>query len=84
MFLGKFAGLQAAGKQFLQKLLDKRYIKLYNTHVTKVTPCGPLAQLAESRMDHHFFAHFLESNKHRCDAGLRHSEVVPDGDFYFK
>ena len=43
MFLGKFAGLQAAGKQFLQKLLDKRYIKLYNTHVTKVTPCGPLA-----------------------------------------
>ena len=67
MFLGKFAGLQAAGKQFLQKLLDKRYIKLYNTHVTKVTPCGP-----------------LESNKHRCDAGLRHSEVVPDGDFYFK
>ena len=47
MFFGKFAGLQAAGKQFLQKLLDKRYIKLYNTHVTKVTPCGPLAQLAE-------------------------------------
>ena len=31
----------------MQKLLDKRYIKLYNTHVTKVTPCGPLAQLAE-------------------------------------
>ena len=26
---------------------SKRYIKLYNTHVTKVTPCGPLAQLAE-------------------------------------
>jgi hypothetical protein len=31
-----------------KKFLDKRYIKIYNTHVTKVTPfCGPLAQLAE-------------------------------------
>ena len=71
----------------MQKLLDKRYIKLYNTHVTKVTPCGPLAQLAEHltfnqgvpRSSRGWITIFF-----RCDAGLRHSEVVPDGDFYFK
>ncbi len=97
MFLGKFAGLQAAGKQFLQKLLDKRYIKLYNTHVTKVTPCGPLAQLAEHLTFNQgvprssrgwitiFFALFKKNYAQTSKiAGLRHSELVPDGDFYFK
>ena len=77
----------------MQKLLDKRYIKLYNTHVTKVTPCGPLAQLAEHLTFNQgvprssrgwitiFFALFKKTSK---IAGLRHSELVPDGDFYFK
>ena len=29
------------------KFLDKRKRKPYNTHVTEVTPCGPLAQSVE-------------------------------------
>ena len=63
----------------MQKLLDKRYIKLYNTHVTKVTPCGPLARITI------FFALFKKNYAQTSKiAGLRHSELVPDGDFYFK
>ena len=80
----------------MQKLLDKRYIKLYNTHVTKVTPCGPLA-LAEHLTFNQgvprssrgwitiFFALFKKNYAQTSKiAGLRHSELVPDGDFYFK